>query len=118
MEDTRRGSITDGVNERLARLERGMRLWSALGPLVVVVAGALLLMGLAPSGPPIVAAQRFVVVDANGTPQASFGLVGENSPMIAFNDKNGVTRVKIGIVDGQPEVTLTSSDGMVSWKAR
>ncbi len=93
-------------------------MWRALGPLVVVVAGVFLLMGLAPSGPPIVAAQRFIVVDASGTPHASFGLVGDSSAVIGFNDKNGVTRVKIGILDGEPEVTLTSRDGTVSWKAR
>lgn len=110
--------ISDAVMERLDRLERQMRLWKALGVLGLLAAGGLLLMGLAPSGPPIVAAQRFVVVDGNGTPYASFGLAGEGRPVMELNDKNGTTRVRIGVLDGGPEVILTSGERKVRWTAR
>jgi hypothetical protein len=53
----------------------------------LLVASWLLLRGLAPSGPPIVAAQRFVVVDGNGKRYASFGLAADGSPVLGFNDK-------------------------------
>lgn len=56
MENTMRAPITDAVTERLDRIERQMRLWKAFAMLGLLVAGWLLLMGLAPSGPPIVAA--------------------------------------------------------------
>ncbi len=112
-----RAPITDAVTERLDRLERQMRLWREFGTLAGLAAVVLLLMGLAPSGPPIVAAQRFVVVDGNGTAHASFGLAGDGSPLIGFSDKNGITRVTIGVLNGQPEVTLMSSTGKVSWQA-
>lgn len=117
MENTMQAPITDDVTERLDRLERHMRLWRVFGTLAGLAAVVLLLMGLAPSGPPTVAAQRFVVVDGNGTAHASFGLTGDGSAVIGFNDKNGITRVTIGVLNGQPEVTLTSSDGKVSWQA-
>lgn len=104
MENIMRAPITDAVMERLDRLERQMRLWRAFGTLAVLVAGLLLLMGLAPSGPPIVAAQRFVVVAGNGTPYASFGLAGDGHPEMRFNDENGPTRVRIGVLDGESEV--------------
>lgn len=107
----------DAVTERLDRLERQLRLWEVLGTLAVLAAIALLLAGLAPSGPPTVAAQRFVVVDRNGTAHASFGLAGDGSPVLGLNDQNGITRVLIGVHNGEPTVTLTSSDGRVSWKA-
>ncbi len=110
--------ITDAVSERLDRLERQMRRWKAFGTLAGLAASGLLLMGLEVSGPPTVAARRFVVVDGHGTAHASFGLSGEGAPVMGFNDKHGITRVMIGIVDGQPEVTLASSDGTVNWKAR
>lgn len=109
--------IPDAIAERLDRLQKTLRLWRMFETLAVLAAVALLLTGLAPSGPPTVAAQRFVVVDGNGMAQASFGLAGDDSPVMGFNDKNGVTRVMIRVRDGQPEVTLTSSDGKVSWKA-
>jgi hypothetical protein len=118
MEHTMRASITDAVTERLDRIERQLRSWKAFGVLALLVAGGMLLMGLAPSGPPTVAAQRFVVVDGRGKPYASFGLAGEGSPVMGFTDKNGTTRVMIGILDGQPELNLRSSDGTVSWQAR
>ncbi len=110
-------ATTDAVTERLDRLERLLRLWRTFGTLAVLAIVVLLLMGLAPSGPPTVAAQRFVVVDGGGTVRASFGLTGEGSPTIEFNNKNGVTRVTIGVFNEQPAMTFTSSDGKVSWQA-
>jgi hypothetical protein len=95
-----------------------MRAWAVVGALGVLATSALLVMGLAVSGPPTVSAQRFVVVDGRGTAHASFGLVGDGSPAIGFNDDNGVTRVMIGIVGGEPEVSLASADGKVRWTAR
>ncbi len=118
MEITVRAPVTGAASERLDRLERQMRRWKAFGTLAGLAASGLLLMGLEVSGPPTVAAQRFVVVDGHGTAHASFGLSGDGSPVMGFNDRNGITRVMIGIVDGQPAVTVTSSDGQVSWKAR
>ncbi|MBI4207672.1 MAG: hypothetical protein HY527_21840 [Betaproteobacteria bacterium] len=113
-----RAPMPDAVMERLDRLERQIRLWRAFGALAVLVAALLLFMGLAPSGPPIVAAQRFVVVDGTGTPYASFGLAGDGRPVMGLNDKKGTTRVMIGIVDGEPEVVLTSGERTVRWTAR
>lgn len=112
------GSVSiDAITGRLDRLERQIRRWRALGLLAVAGALVLLLMGLAPSGPPILAAQRFVVVDGSGTPRASFGLAADGSPVMGFNDETGMTRVTIGMVRGRPAVRLTSSDGKVSWQA-
>ncbi|MBI2205123.1 MAG: hypothetical protein HYU41_14845 [Candidatus Rokubacteria bacterium] len=118
MENIMRAPITDAVMERLDRLERQIRLWRAFGTLSVLVAALLLFMGLGPSGPPVVAAQRFVVVDGHGTPYASFGLAGDGRPMMELNDKNGTTRVMIGVLDGEPEVVLTSDEKTVRWTAR
>jgi len=70
MEKTMGAPIADTVTERLDRLERQLRVWRIFGTLAVLVTVALLLTGLAPSGPPTVAAQRFVVVDRNGTAHA------------------------------------------------
>lgn len=117
MDKTMGAPIADAVTERLDRLERQLRWWSRSGTLAVLAVVALLLTGLAPSGPPTVAAQRFVVVDGNGTTHASFGLAGDGSPVLGLNDENGMTRVMIGVRNGQPEVTLTSRDGKASWKA-
>ena len=116
MEKTMGAPIADAVTERLDGLARQLRVWRMFGTLAVLVTIALLLTGLAPSGPPTLAAQRFVVVDRNGTVHASFGLAGDGSPIMGLNDENGLTRVMIGVRNGQPEVTLTSSDGKVSWK--
>jgi hypothetical protein len=117
MENTMGAPMADAVTERLDRLERQVRLWEMFGALAAFAAIALLLAGLAPSGPPTVAAQRFVVVDSKGTAHASFGLAGDGSAVLGLNDEDGITRVMIGVRDGQPRVTLTSSDGKVSWRA-
>lgn len=91
--------------ERLDRLERQLRVWRTFGTLGVLAALAVALVGLAPSGPPTVAAQRFVVVDGNGQARASFGLAEDGSPVLGFDDENGNTRVMIRVRDGQLEVT-------------
>ncbi len=117
MENTMLAPITDAVTERVDRLERQMRSWRVFGTLAGLAAVVLLLMGLAPSGPPTVAAQRFVVVDGNGTAHASFGLAGDGAPVLGLNDENGITRVMIAVRNGQPEVILTPSDEKVGWKA-
>lgn len=62
------------LERRLARLERSERRWRGLALGLVLAAGAAGLVGFARPRERIVSAERFVVVDADGTERGAFGL--------------------------------------------
>lgn len=105
----------ESLRARLDRLERHNR--------YLKLAGALLLTGMLVSGAmaqgfsPVVEAERLVLKDRAGRARAAFGLAGDGSPVLSFNDEDGMTRLLLGIVNGEARLNVASRDGKIVWKA-
>ncbi len=86
--------------ERLEVLERQNRRLRRAGLVVMVLAGAALLIGQAqPKWK--VEAKRFVLKDASGSVRAELG-IAEHGPLLAFYDANGTRRAVLGIAEKGP----------------
>jgi hypothetical protein len=111
------GPTSQSLSERLDRLERHNHYLKLAGALMVIglVAGAL--TGPAVGSSPVVEAEKFILKDRSGRVRAAFGLGGDGSPVLAFNDEDGMTRLVLGILDGQPQLNFASRGGKVVWKA-
>lgn len=107
----------ESLRERLDRLERHNRYLKLAGALMLIglIAGAL--TGPAVGSSPIVEAERVILKGRDGRVRAAFALAGDGSPVLAFNAKDGMTRIVLGIVDGEPRLNLVSKDGVVVWRA-
>ena len=90
------------VHERLEKLEKQNRRLKRAGLVVMVLAGATLLIGQAkPQVQWKVEAERFVLMDANGKLRAELGMA-EHGPHLAFYDAEGTRRAVLGIVQKGP----------------
>lgn len=88
------------VHERLEKLEKQNRRLKRAGLVVMVLAGATLLIGQAkPQWK--VEAERFVLMDANGKVRAELGMA-VHGPHLAFYDEAGTRRAVLGIVQKGP----------------
>ena len=81
------------MSGRLEKLERQNRRMKQAGAVVLLFAGALLLMGQAPPRR-MVEANEFVLKDGNGRVRAI--LSAATSPTLYFLDENGVNRAALG----------------------
>ncbi|MFQ5987098.1 MAG: hypothetical protein ACE5KQ_07050 [Thermoplasmata archaeon] len=90
--------------ERLEILERQNRWLKRVGVVVMVLAGALLLIGQAQPKWKI-EAERFVVKDANGKVRAELGMAGYG-PALVLYDGDGTRRAALGIAQKGPALFI------------
>jgi len=96
------GDMETSVLERLETLEKQNRRLKRAGLVVMVLAGATLLIGQAkPQVQWKVEAERFVLMDANGKLRAELGMAG-HGPHLAFYDAEGTRRAVLGIAQKGP----------------
>jgi hypothetical protein len=112
------------LDARLTRLEAEVRRWRLTALVVPAALVALWLAGTArpsagargldlPPGRPVVgpaevAATRFVLRDASGTPRAVLGVAPDGEPMLSFLDRAGDTRAALA----PGHLALTGDDGV------
>lgn len=109
------GPTADQLLERLGRLERHHRYLKLAAVLMLV--GMITGVAGAQGYSPIVEAQTFVLRDQSGKVRATLGLDRAGSPVLAFHDLDGVTRIVLGIVDGEPRLNVVTRDGRIAWEA-
>ncbi len=107
----------DILAKRLDGLERENRYQRLLMATILVAVIVASLIGPARGSGPILEAERVVLKDQAGEIRASFGLAGDGSPVLGLNDKDGMTRVTLGILNERPGLTFADTDGRVTWKA-
>ena len=110
-------STRDLVAEPLDRLERETRYQRLLVATILVGMIAASLIGAVRGASPVVEAERVVLRDQAGKIRASFGLAGDGSPDLGLNDRDGMTRVTLGVLNERPGLTFADKDGRVIWKA-
>jgi hypothetical protein len=104
--------LNDSTGRSGETRSRGLLLATILAGLITAS-----LIGSARGSRPIVEAERVILKDQAGKIRASFGLAGDGSPVLGLNDKNGMTRVTLGILNERPELTFADKDSRVIWKA-
>ena len=60
-------------------------------------------------------AERFEVVDKNGTMRAVLGLGNDGVLALSLNDQNGQNRAAFGLLGGKPLLALFAQNGKVIW---
>lgn len=88
------------VGARLEKLERRYRRLKLTGSILLLLAGAGLLMGQAVRNRRTVDAEEFILRDSAGTPRAVLSLKAEGAPTLAFFDPSGKTRAWFGVRGG------------------
>lgn len=88
------------VRARPEKLERQYRRLRFTGSMVLLLAGAGLLMGQALPNRRTLDAEEFILRDSAGTPRAVLSLKAEGAPTLAFFDPSGKTRAWLGVRRG------------------
>jgi hypothetical protein len=94
------GDMETSVLERLEKLERQNRRFKRAGLVVMLLAGATLLIGQAKSQWKA-EAEMFILKDAEGKVRAELGMA-VHGPHLAFYDAAGTRRAVLGIVQKGP----------------
>ena len=116
MEPRKPEVLSDSLERRLERLERGCRRWKALTTLAMGILSLVLLIGAGKSGdtsvPNELQAHAFVLVDRHGTPLARLGLLPHGAWGLGFYDQGKKSRIVLSVEgDGGSSISLFGKDG-------
>jgi len=108
---------SDGVMQRLDRMERELRWWRRVGVLAISLMTILALVSAAPTKvPDQIRAKRFVVVDKTGRSLAelygSESLSSKAHPVLALYGSSGRTAIELGVFVGEtPRLAFWDKQG-------
>lgn len=121
------------VEQRIACLERELRLWRVGVGSVILMTVCFVSMGAqrSRSAPARVAANEFVLLDENGKERGAlrmverqFGAVVHRGPFLALTDSKGTSRVELGCIEGnngtnEVDLDVKNKDGQtqIGWFA-
>ncbi len=103
---------TDGIVQRIERLERDARRWRTLAVVLGLLLGAVGVMGQARTGR-TVEATRFVLKDNANRVRAEL-VAQERSVALRFKDEGGIPRLTVGTEDATAVVVLNDRMGAVA----
>lgn len=92
---------SEGLKERLERLERQNRTYQVAGSIAVLGAAAAMLLGVAAPSKTM-ETDMLLIKDAKGTTRMILGMADEG-PAITMLDENGRLRANIGVTKDGPE---------------
>lgn len=102
----------ESVSARMERMEQTNRRWKAVGLGVLVLAGALAMVGQANAPAKVVRAERIELVDRAGVVRGLLATGPDGSPEITFSDALGVTQVSLRrLTDHAPRLTFADRNG-------
>ncbi len=105
------------VVERLEELEQQNRRLKLMGVMVLILAGAGLLMGQVVPSSRTVEAEQFVLKDVSGKPRGILAIRADGTPRLEFLEEDGKPRAALATAaDGSPSLSLLDRDGKVLWK--
>lgn len=107
----------DVLSQRLERLEQHHRYLKVAGLAGLIAIATAIGMGHAQGSSPIVEAEKFLLKDRKGDVRAWLSFDAHGSPLLRFNDRQGRTRLVLGLVDETPQASLIADDGAVMWTA-
>jgi hypothetical protein len=97
------------TEDRLDKLERGLRRWRLISLSIAVAAGCVFLLAAAPKNPRIVTAEKFVLVDSAGKTVGEW-YVRAKGPVLSMSGKDGGT-AGIGFADEPQERAMAWLSG-------
>lgn len=108
--------IADGLEARIAELERKVRSRRSLGTVLTVALLAVFIMGL--SGPSkAVDSEAFVVRDSQNRKRAALQVDLNGFPSLTLYDEAGKTKADLAIVLDHPQLNLYNDAGKTSLEA-
>lgn len=104
-------AANETLQDRIARLERGQRRFSAVVFMLLLTVVALLAWQLYPGTRPV-EGERFVLRDKRGVRRADLTVSAQGDPMLRLNDVKGKARAALMVrSDGAVSLRLSDRDG-------
>ncbi len=100
-------ALESAILKRMERLERENRTIKGAALLLMLTAGAILLMGQAPRSRKIEASE-FVLLDSAGKSRGELAMAPDGTPQLVLYDAKGKSRASLGVSDSDgPSLLLT-----------
>jgi hypothetical protein len=96
---------------RLEKLEKQNRTFRCAAIALLVLVGAILLMGQAAPKQRVIEAEKFVLTDAAGKTRAVFGINERGDPMLVLNALHGDSSLGLSMDKDRPRIFLAGEEG-------